>query len=466
MEQGGVTLMTFFMNIILARLLSPADFGIVGIISVFIVVSNVFINGGFSNALIQKKDAERIDYSSVYFVSLGVSILCYAILFFSSPFVAEFYDEPILKNILRVQSLTIIIGVYNSVVTAKLQKELRFRTLFVRSLISVLIASVVGITMAFKGFGIWSLVFYNLSQSLINVIVLLLTEKWYPHLEFSLFRVKTLFSFGYKLLISNLIDTIYNNIYSLVIGKIYSKESLGFYNKGKNFSNMIITNINTSIQSVMLPVMSKVQDNKNEIKSIVRRSIRTSCFIIFPCMAGLAGVSVPLVKILLTDKWLPCVPFICFCCATYAFWPVHTSNLQAITAMGRSDIFLKLEIAKKTVNIIGLILSIPFGIYTMMWVRVATTVVSLFINSYPNRELLNYGFKEQILDIFPNVIIALIMGGTVYYLGTVLPFASIINLIIMVLAGILIYGVCSKIFLKDNYEFAIGIVKKFITKKA
>lgn len=466
MEQGGVTLMTFVMNIILARLLSPADFGIVGIISVFIVVSNVFINGGFSNALIQKKDAERIDYSSVYFVSLGVSILCYAILFFSSPFVAEFYDEPILKYILRVQSLTIIIGVYNSVVTAKLQKELRFRTLFVRSLISVLIASVVGITMAFKGFGIWSLVFYNLSQSLINVIVLLLTEKWYPHLEFSLFRVKTLFSFGYKLLISNLIDTIYNNIYSLVIGKIYSKESLGFYNKGKNFSNMIITNINTSIQSVMLPVMSKVQDNKNEIKSIVRRSIRTSCFIIFPCMAGLAGVSVPLVKILLTDKWLPCVPFICFCCATYAFWPVHTSNLQAITAMGRSDIFLKLEIAKKTVNIIGLILSIPFGIYTMMWVRVATTVVSLFINSYPNKELLNYGFKEQILDIFPNVIIALIMGGTVYYLGTVLPFASIINLIIMVFAGILIYGVCSKIFLKDNYEFAIGIVKKFITKKA
>lgn len=461
MEQGGISLMTFVMNVILARILSPADFGVVGIITVFITISNVFINGGFSNALIQKKKAEEIDYSSVFYISLVVSIICYVILFISAPFIASFYKEPILKDILRIQSLTIVFGVYNSVATAKLQREMRFRSLFVRSFAAVIMASVIGISSAINGRGIWSLVYYSVSQTVLNSLILIVTVRWYPYFEFSVTRVKAMFSFGYKLLISNIIDTLYNNIYSLVIGKIYTKQTLGYYNKGKNFSNMIITNINSSIQAVMLPVLSRKQDNSEEIKQVVRKSIKMSCFIIFPCMAGLAGVSVPLVRLLLTEKWLPCVPFICFCCANYAFWPVHTTNLQAITAMGRSDIFLKLEIVKKVIGVMGLIISAPFGIYTMMWVRVMTTFSSFIVNSYPNKKLLKYGFKEQMIDILPNLVISLFMGVAVYVLGKILHFYDAVNLVIMIVAGIIIYVVLSAVFMRDIFNFSMGYVKSF-----
>ena len=464
MEQGGVSFMSFVMSIILARLLDPEAYGIVGLITVFITVSQVFINGGFSTALIQRKEVKSVDYSSVFYLSFLVSVTCYGIIFAAAPYIAAFYSEPLLAPVLKVQAISLFFAAYTSVATAKFQKELRFKALFKRTLLTIVFASAIGIYMAYVGYGVWALVGYNLSQAVLNAVVLLITERWYPKFEFSISRVGKLFSFGYKMLLSGVIDTVYNNMYSLVIGKIYTKSDLGYYNKGKNFPNMIIHNLNTSIQSVLLPVMSKAQDDKEQLKVMVRRSITVSCFIIFPAMAGLAGVSTPFIRLLFTDKWLPCVPFLCFCCFTYALWPLHTANLQVINAMGRSDIFLKLEIIKKTINIVGLIVSIPYGIYAMMWVRSFTSTLGIFINGYPNKKLLNYSPLEQIKDILPYAILSLVMCGVVLSVN-LLNLGNIVTLIIQVFVGVLVYVTGAKIFKLEAFEYALNIVKGFIKKK-
>ena len=465
MEQGGISLMSFVMNIILARLLDPEAYGIVGLITVFITVSTVFINGGFSNALIQKKEPKSIDYSSVFYLSFLVSTLCYGVIFVVAPHIAQFYNEPILAPILRVQAISLFFAAYTAVATAKFQKELRFKALFKRTLITIIFASAIGVYMAYKGFGVWALVGYSLAQGILNAVVLFITERWYPKLEFSFDRIKTLFSFGYKLLISNLIDTLYNNIYSLVIGKVYTKSDLGYYNKGKNFPNMIIQNLNTSIQSVLLPIMSRVLDDKQQLKAMTRRSITVSCFIIFPAMAGLAGISIPLVTLLLKEKWLPCVPFLCFCCFNYAFTPVNAANLQAINAMGRSDIFLKLEVIKKIIGISTLILTIPYGLYTMLFARCITTaVISLFLNAFPNRKLLDYSPLEQIKDIFPSALLSIFMCGVVWSIN-LLNLNSVITLIIQVIVGVVIYVAGAKLFKFEAFDYVMGIIKGYKKRK-
>ena len=462
-EKCGSQIITFVVSIILARILTPADYGIVGLITVFISISLVFAESGMGQALVQKKDADDRDFSTVFYYSIVFSMLIYAILFFAAPFIADFYNEPILVNVLRVLGLTVIIGAFNGVQRARIQRDMQFKMFFYATLVGTVISAVVGIVMAYTGCGVWALVWQQISGRLIAVVVLWFVTKWKPMLVFSFTSMKRLFGYSWKLLLSALIDTVYNNIYSLIIGKFYSSADLGHYNRGKQFPILIVENVNGSINSVIFPVLSKMQDEKERFKATVRRSMKTSTYIIFPLMAGLAAVAEPLVRIMLTDKWLPAVPFIQFCCFSYAFWPVHTANLQAVKALGRSDVFLKLEIIKKIIGVIILAITIPFGLTAMMFGRCISTISSSIINASPNKKLMDYSYVEQLMDMLPSIAVSVIMCVAVLLVGT-LDINLYLLLGLQIVVGIALYVGLSVLFKLECFEYVLGILKGFFKK--
>lgn len=464
MERGGTQGIQFIVQIILARFLSPEEYGIIAIVMVFILLANVFVESGFNTALIQKKDADEVDFSSVLYLSLGVATILYGLIFITAPFIASFYDQPILIQVLRVLSITIFIGAFNSIQNAYIARNMLFKKLFTSSLGSVTISGVVGIIAAYSGLGVWALVLQQLISQLAVAIILWFTVKWRPHLIFSTTRVKSLFSYGSKLLASGLLDTLYSNLRTLIIGRMYTPYMLGYYNRGQQFPQLIVSNINGSIQSVMLPALSAHQDDRKRVKEMMRRAIVSSSFLIFPMMVGMAVVAEPLVEIVLTDKWLPAVPFLQIACFTFALWPIHTANLQAINAMGRSDIFLRLEIIKKIMGLIVLGVSLPFGVYAIALGGIFSGLIGTFINAYPNKELLNYSYKEQWLDIMPSLLISLIMGGIVYLFN----FSNILAwqiLILQIVSGGIIYILLAKIFKIESFTYLVGTMKQLINSR-
>lgn len=351
--------------IVLARILLPEDFGLLVLVTIFIMIAKVLAESGFNTALIQKKDADEVDFSSVFYLNLAVSSVLYFALYILAPYIASFFDGPQLVSVIRVLSLSLFLNAFNSIQNAIISRNMQFKKLFLSSLIAVIISGIIGICMAISNFGVWALVVQQLTQQLLMTTVLFITVKWRPKILFSVNRIRSLFSFGWKLMISTLIDNIYSNLRSLLISKMFSPVFLGFYSRGEQFPSFIVYNLNGSIQSVLLPALASQQEDRNRIKEMVRRSIVTSSFVIFPMMVGLTVVAKPLVLILLTEKWLPAAPFLQIFCAIYALWPIHTANLQAINAIGRSDIYLKLEIVKKLIGIVILAISIPFGIYAI-----------------------------------------------------------------------------------------------------
>lgn len=464
MERGGTQGIQFIVQIVLARLLLPAEYGIIALITIFLAIANVFVQSGFNTALIQKKETDETDFSSVFYLSLVMAGGLYCVLFLTAPFIANFYNEPLLVPVLRVLSLTLFFGAINSIQYAVVSRTMQFKRLFFSSLIGIAVSGIIGITMAYWGFGVWALVGQQLTNNLLISMVLWFTVKWRPRLIFSMKRVSRLFSFGWKILCSSLLDTVYNNVYGLVIGKIYNSEALGYYNRGNQFPNLIVVNIDGSIQSVMLPVLSANQEDKTRVKNIVRRSIVTSSFIIFPLMMGLGVCAEPLVKILLTDKWLPAVPFLQIMCLSYAFWPIHTANLQAINALGRSDIFLKLEIIKKLIGVATLFISIPFGIYVMVGSQAALSIISTMINAWPNRNLLGYRWKEQWLDIMPSFLLSLFMGAVVYSIKlTHLNDWAILTL--QVIVGVTLYLGLASLFKLESSKYLFNTLKSMIKIK-
>jgi teichuronic acid exporter len=464
MERGGTQGIQFIVAIVLARLLLPEEFGLIVLVTIFISIAGVFVQSGFNTALIQKKNPDEVDFSSVFYLSLFVASLLYIGLFFTAPFIAAFFDEPELKLVLRILSLTLFFGAINSIQLAVISRNMQFKKLFISSLGAILISAVVGIMMAYANFGVWALVVQQLSNQLMVTIILWFTVRWRPKLLFSIKRIKNLFSFGWKLLISSLLDTLYKNITSLFIGKLFSSETLGFYNRGEQFPNLIVSNINGSIQSVMLPTLASHQDNKKRVKDIVRRSIVTSSFIIFPMMVGLAAIAKPLIEIILTEKWLPAVPFLQIFCASYALWPIHTANLQAINALGRSDIFLKLEISKKILGLVILGISIPFGVYAMAFGVFVSSVLSTFINAYPNLKLIDYSIQEQWKDIIPSLLLSVLMGTVIYSIKWV-GMTEIPTVIAQVVIGVILYVGLAKVFRLECYTYLITTGKEILKSK-
>lgn len=466
MERCGYQGIAFIIQLVLARLLDPTDYGVLTLLTIFINISQVFVQSGLNTALIQRKDVTEKDFSSVFYVSLFIAVMLYGVLFFSAPFIADFYNMPQLKSVLRVLALILLPGAFNSIQNAKIAREMQFKKLMYSTFGAALISGTVGITMAYMGFGVWALVGQQLSNQISICIIMIFVVKWRPLFTLEFSRVKSLFSFGWKLMCSSLIDVIYRELQSLVIGKKYNSETLGYYNRGKQFPDIVVINLNGSIQSVMLPTLSKEQDNKERMKAMMRRSIVTSSFIVFPLMMGLAVVAEPLISILLTDKWLPCVPYLRVYCFIYAFHPIHTANLQALNAQGRSDKFLQLEIIKKIYGLITLCITVfcfdsPLAIALGSSV---TTIISCFVNASPNKKLLNYSYPEQLKDILPSIIISVIMGVLVYFIS-LLPLTSWALLIIQIISGMVIYVALAEIFKLECYIYIKNMVINMLKKR-
>lgn len=459
MERAGVQFMQFIASIVLARLLAPEEFGLIALVMIVITIADVFVQSGLGTALIRKKEADDLDYSSVFYASLTLAVAVYTVIFFAAPSIAAFFGQNELVPVIRVLTLTLFIGVFGSIQNAYVARNMMFKKLFYRGLGATIPSGALGIILAYQGFGIWSLVFQQLANALLSVIVMWFTVPWRPHLYFSMERLKGLFSFGWKLLVSSLIDNIYDKIRALVIGKMFSSAALAFNDRGDHFPRLLITNINQSISAVLLPSLSQYQDDRPQLKKMARRAITTSSFVLAPMMAGLAMLAHPLVLILLGEKWLPCVPFIQAYCFTYALYPIHTSNLAAINAIGRSDIFLKLEIIKKIYGfalIIGsyLYFKTPIG---LAYGAMVSAVLSSFVNAFPNKKLMGYGYLEQIKDICPSFILSAIMAAGMYGFS-LLEINLYTSFILQIILGIIIYLAVAKILHLECFEYIIKTV--------
>lgn len=463
-ERCGAQMVTFIVSIVLARLLTPEDYGKVALITIFITIMQVFVDSGLGTALIQKKEADDIDFSSVFYFNLVVCLVLYIIMFVSAPFIAKFYNDVSLTLIIRVISLTIVISGVKGIQQSYVSKNMLFKRFFYATLGGTIFSAFLGIGLAYFGAGVWAIVAQQLSNTAIDTLILWITVKWRPKKKFSWKRLKSLLSFGWKMLVSAVLDTLYTNIRSLVIGKIYSSSDLAFYNQGSKLPSVIVNNINTSIDSVLLPTIAKEQEDRERVKSMTRRAIKTSTYIMAPLMMGLAFCATPVVNLVLTEKWLPCVPFLQIFCITYMFYPIHTANLNAIKAMGRSDLFLKLEIAKKIVGLILLLGTMRISVMAMAYSLLVSMITSMIINSWPNKDLLNYSFKEQMIDIFPSVTLAVVMGVSVSFIDK-LGFPSALTLLIEVPTGAIIYLIGSILLHLDSFNYLLEIIKSFAHNK-
>lgn len=462
-ERCGAQLVSFIVSIVLARILAPEDYGTIALVTVFTAILQVFVDSGLGTALIQKKDADEIDFSSVFYFNFVVCLILYLGMFAAAPFIADFYGDVTLVPVIRILSLTIVISGVKGIQQAYVSRNMLFKRFFFSTIGGTIFSAVLGIAMAYAGFGIWALVAQQLSNTFIDTLILWITVRWRPTKSFSWTRLKYLLSFGWKLLVSSLLDTAYNNLRNLIIGKMYSSSDLAFYNQGDKFPKVIVTNINASIDSVLLPTMSSAQDDKERVKQMTRRAIKTSTYVMAPLMMGLAFCAEPIVSLVLTDKWLPCVPFLRIFCITYMFWPVHTANLNAINAMGRSDWFLRLEIIKKIMGMTILLSTMWFGVMAMAYSLLLSSVLSQIINSWPNRKLLGYGYLEQVRDFAPGIPLAVIMGICVYFISF-LHLPTIVTLLIQFIVGAAIYIGVSAILKLEEFEYLLGMVKSFLKK--
>ena len=458
-ERIGAQLVSLLVRIILARILMPEDFGVVTMIMIFIEIANVFVVSGFGQSLIQKKDADNLDFSSVFYFSVTMSWILYFIIFLGSPVVASFYGKPVLTPILRVLALKLPLAGINSVQQAYVQKHMMFKRFFFSTLIGTLVSAVVGIVMAYHGFGPWALVAQYLCNSAMDTLILWVTVKWRPDFRFSKSRMKEMFGFGWKMLLSELINTTYKQVRSLVIGKLYSEQDLAYYDQGQKLPNIIVTNINSSIGSVLFPAMTTRQDNKETLKQIVRRSIQVGSYIMWPLMIGFAVVAEPVVSLVFSDKWLPCVPFLQIACIQFALEPVQTANIQAVKALGKGRVMLIMEIVKKGFGLITLVAVMWQGVMWIAWTGMVVTFFATLVNSTPNRKYLGYTYGEQLADLLPAIFLAVIMGACVYAVGF-LPLPLLPLLIVQILVGICVYLLLSIILKVSAFSYAWEMLKK------
>lgn len=462
-ERISAQLVTLVVSVVLARLLEPSHYGIISMVMVFITIANVFVSDGFGSALIQKKDADRLDFSSVLVANLSLSVILYFVLFFTAPFIEKFFGNnyQLLTPVIRVLSLRLILSAVNSVQQAYVSRKMIFKKFFWATLSGTVISAVVGIAMAYKGLGVWALVAQYLTNTTIDTIILQLSLKKWPGFKISFDRLKSLFSFGWKILGASLLNNGYQELRTLLIGKFYTSADLAYYSKGNQFPSIVVININTSIGSVLFPKLSTMQDDIQLMKNSVRKSIRLSAYLLTPMMFGLAAISTPFIRFLLTDKWLLAVPFLQLFCIYYLAQPIHTANIQAIKALGRSDILLKLEIIKKVIELTALVISLTISVTAVAVVAVILNYLFIFINAYPNKKLMGYTTKEQLSDLIPILLLGVIMGGVVIMLGR-LPLADLPLMAIQIVAGIVVYLMLSIITGKKEFYILFDFVKSFL----
>ena len=462
-ERCGAQLVSFAVTVVLARILDPAEYGPITKVAVFTAILLVFVESGMGTALVQKKDPDDLDFSSVFWFNLSFGLLLYALLFLFAPLIASLYHDPSLTPILRVLGLTLVVAGLKNVQQAYVSKTLQFKRFFFATLGGTLFSAVLGIAMAKRGFGVWALVAQQLSNVTVNTAILWFTVGWRPRALFSLERLKGLLSYGWKLLGAQLLDTVYLKIYPLIIGVKYTDEDLAFFDRGNHLPNLVVENINYSIDSVLLPVLSDQQDRQDALREMTRRAIRTSSYVMLPLMAGLAVCAQPLIRLLLTEKWLPCVPFLQVFCVYYAFFPLHTANLNAIKAAGRSDVFLWLEVIKKVLETAVLLLTVRFNPFVMALGQLFCGVASLLVNAWPNRKLLGYSYGQQLRDVLPNLLLSLAMAALVWPV-TLLGLHDVLTLLIQVPLGVGVYVLGSRLLKLDSFALILSLVQKLLRR--
>lgn len=459
LERFGAQGVAFVVSIILARHLGPEVYGLVAIVTVFTSIVNVFVTCGLNDALIQKKDADDLDFSTVFYFNIIMCLALYALMFLTAPLIASLYKKPELLWPIRGLSLILVFGGIKNVQVAYVSRNLLFKRFFYATLAGTLAAAVVGIWMAVKGYGVWALIIQNLVNTTIDTIILWITVRWRPKKMFSRERLKGLFSYAWKLLVSSLVDTVYRRLNQMVIGLRYSSADLAYYNKGETMPTLLVTNLNDSMNSVLLPVMSAEQESRERVQSMTRRAISLSTFVIMPMMAGLAAIARPAVSLLLGEAWLDCVPFLQIFCFVYAFYSLDTANLNAIKALGRSDLFLKLEIVKKAIGILTLLVTVQISVMAMALGGIFTCITSQIINAWPNKRLLGYSYRQQLKDMLPHILLSLIMGAAVWSLGF-LRLPDLPTLLIQILLGIMIYLGAAFFFKMENLAYLKGLLRR------
>lgn len=456
---------SFVVSVILARLLMPEQYGVVTLVLVFINIANVFVVNGLGESLVQKKDADNKDFSTMFYVSIALSVALYGILFVSAPMIARIYKSPELTAVLRVLALKLPIAGINSIQNAYVQKHMQFRRYFFSTLGGTVLSGLAGIILAWQGFGVWALVAQYLVNSAVGTIVLFFTIEWKPGLQFSSDSACSLVRYGWKLTAASLINTIYSEMRSLIIGVRYSTEDLAYFNKGNQLPSLAITNINASIGKVIFPAMAQAGGDREQVKKLGRRAMKTTAYLVFPVMAGLMAVAEPLIRWLLTDKWIFCVPFLRLSCLYWACQPIQTTNWQVIKAMGRSDLCFKLEIVKKIIGVAMVFASVPFGVYAIGLSNAVFAAISMLINIAPNKKLIDYSYREQFEDLLPSLLASAAMGFAVFQMSK-LPLSNLPLLFVQVFAGVVIYVMISVLTRNDSFLYILETLKSILRKKS
>jgi len=472
MESGGDQLITFFISVILARLLGPEKYGTMAIMLIFIAIAQVIIQNGFQTALIQKKEIGDEDLSSVFWVGLLISTVLYLLIFAASPFIARFFGDPEIIPMLRVLSLILFSGSVVSVEIAIIARQMNFRLQCIGTIIADLFSGVIGILAAFQGMGTWALVLQQLIKNVCLMIFLLWKLGWRPQRMISVKSISSLFSYGWKVLASGLIDTIYSNLYTPFISRLYNATMVGYYNRANQFPQVIVNSMAQTLQAVMLPAFSRTQDEQARGRLMLRRTIKMAGFVMFPAMFGIAAVSEAMIRMLLGEVWLPAVPLLRLCALSFSVWHMHVANLQAINANGRSDIYLKLELIKKAAGVAVLLGSVRFGVTGMILMKAVWDYVCTFINGWPNRSILDYGPGAQWRDSLPEFTAAAVMGLLVYGLQLVLSRTGILvmesggqallMILIQVAAGALLYLLIAVLFRMESLRYLIETAKLYL----
>lgn len=466
LERISAQIVSLVVSIILARLLAPNEYGIISLITVFITIANVFVTNGFGAALIQKKNADTLDYSSVFYFSLVFTMVLYVILFILAIPISRFYNMPLLKPVMRVLSISVPIMGINSIQQAYISRKMEFKKFFKATLIGTIISAVVGIIMAYSGFGVWALVAQTLCNNIIDTFILQLSIDWRPTKEFSFDRIKNLLDYGWKLLVQGLIGQIYNSLRSLFIGKIYSAEDLAYYTKGNQFPDLISVNIDTAINTALFPAMSRAQESMEKIKHMARKTTQISSYIMSPILIGFMAIAEPFIRLLLTEKWLLAVPFLRIECVILLFRAPQTAMLQSLKAIGKSDTVLKCDIPIRIFALVVLFISIRFGVIYFAISEILTTIFGTLLYAFSVNKYIGYTYKEICSDFFFNILGAAIMGGTIWYIGMKVSFVPVITIIIQICIGIILYLVLSIVSRSDNLVFLVNSIKDIYKSRA
>lgn len=446
LEAVSIQLIQFVVMLIMARLLMPADYGVIGMLAVFMAISGSLINCNFGTALIRKQDRTEVDNSTVFFFNIVMSIIFYWILFFSAPYIADFYGMPILIPVTRVIGIKLVIDSFRTIQTVNYTQKLNFKTQAKASVTASVISGVIGIILAYYKFGVWALVWQQISSGLLGTFLLWYNSPWRPFWAYSWKSFRELFGFGSKLMLSGLINTAYSNIYQISIGKVYKAADLGFYTRAVGFTSLATTSLMSIIQRVSYPVLCTIQNDDARLIEGYRRILKMAVFLTFPMLLGMAAVAKPMVVTLIGEKWLFSAQLLLPICLASMWYPVHSINLNLLQVKGRSDLFLKLEIIKKVIGVGILVASIPFGVYWMCWGSLLGSLIALFINTFYTQKLMNFGILKQFKDFMPTLLLSATMGVIVWLTLQVLPFSSPALLAIGVIEGTLIYIAGIKIF--------------------